>query len=163
MFEAGVSCCPPTTLPTSQAMSLPQDVEAGLRARELRCASPHSSYSKRTVALLSGQSEACKEDFLYVLVFWGLPNLVRCALEAGISPSCGEIRSRSSGALSRPALVQAALDGNARILKQLLEAGADSCLTDTQRGIHGAPLSGSGWPSGLHQAAAGCWRRCKHL
>ena len=108
-------------------MSLPHD-EAGYRALEPRCASPHSADSKRIVALMSVQPEACKESFLCCAVFHGLPNLVRCALAAGASASI-----RSGCAKATPALVEAAGRGNARILKQLLEAGADHSLTDGNR------------------------------
>ena len=105
-------------------MSLPVD-EAGFRALEPKCANPTSSGSKRTVAQLSGRQLAFKEEFLDRAVYWGLPYLVRCALEAKISAN-----TRSSCALKRPVLVEAAFTGNSRIVKQLLEAGADHGLTD---------------------------------
>ena len=56
-----------------------------MRALEPKCASPHSLDSKRTVAQLSEQLLAYKEVFLHAAVYWGLSNLVRCALEAKIS------------------------------------------------------------------------------
>ena len=106
---------------------LPRD-EAGFRALEPRCASAQSADSKRVTALLFGQSEASKEFFLLSSVYLKLPNLVRCALEAGADVNC-----RSAGTkLSAPALVLAAGFGHRRIVKQLLEAGADHRLTDNR-------------------------------
>ena len=94
-----------------------------MRALEPKCASPHSSSSKRTVVQLNEQTVAYREDFLGFAVHWGLSNLVRCALEAKISAN-----TCSKSALKRPVLVEAAFDGHARILEQLLEAGADHSL-----------------------------------
>jgi ankyrin repeat protein len=110
-------------------MSLPSstDDEAGFRALEPRCASPHSADSKRSVAQLSGLSQASVEVFLMKAVMWGLPNLVRCALEAGVSANY-----RSDCKVDRPVLVEAALRGHVFVLKELLEAGADVSLTDSQ-------------------------------
>ena len=105
-------------------MSLPRD-EAGFRALEPRCASPHSADSKRLVEQLALAPPRYKEDFMYHTVLWGLSNLVRCGLAGGASAN-----TRSQGAMATPVLVQAALDGNTRILSQLLEAGADHSLTD---------------------------------
>ena len=96
-----------------------------MRELEPKCASPHSSDSKRTVAQLSELSVESKEGFLRHAVHWGLSNLVRCALEAKISAN-----TRSGSAVDRPVLVAAALDGHILIMKQLLEAGADHSLTD---------------------------------
>jgi ankyrin repeat protein len=110
-------------------MSLPTRTadQAGGRSLELRCESPHSAHSKHTVALLSEKLSECKESFLYSAVFMGRSNLVRCALEAGASAD-----SRASENMARPVLVEAAYKGHTRILKQLLEAGADRNLTDRQ-------------------------------
>ena len=107
-------------------MPLPVD-EAGFRALEPKCANFHSSDSKRTVAQLSEQPAARKEVFLILTVLWGLPNLVRCALEAKISAD-----TCSTCGLKSPVLVRAAFDGHVRIVKLLLDAGADHSLTDSK-------------------------------
>ena len=97
-----------------------------MRALESKCASPHSSDSKRTVAQLLEKPVAYREDFIDYAVHWGLSNLVRCALEAKISAN-----TRGGGA-ARPVLVEAAGKGHLHILKQLLEAGADHGLTESK-------------------------------
>lgn len=106
-------------------MSFPSHTadEAGFRALEPRCAHPHSAETKRIVENLAESSQACKDAFLYNAVHWGLPNLVRCSLEAGASAS-----SRSDCAVAVPVLAVAAGLGHARVLKHLLEAGADHRL-----------------------------------
>ena len=108
-------------------MPLPVD-EAGFRALEPKCASPHSLDSKRTVAQLSEQAEEYKQEFLWNAICDGLSNLVRCALEAKISANM-----RGMSALKRPVLVQAAYFGDTRIMKLLLDAGADHSQTDSRR------------------------------
>ena len=119
-------------------MSLPVD-EAGFRALEPKCASPNSLDSKRAVAQLSTLSTAQNKAFLLLSVTWGLSNLVRCALEAKISAN-----TCSKSALKRPVLVEAAFDGHARILKQLLDAGADHSLMDSDgfTALHSAAQEG---------------------
>ena len=100
--------------------------EAGWRALDAKCANFFSSTSKNTVAQLSVLPPTHKVMYLGEAVAWGLPNLVRCALEAKISAN-----SRGGG-INRPVLVQAAFQGSICILKQLLDAGADHSLTDSQ-------------------------------
>ena len=114
--------------------------------------------SKRAVEKLSKQSDEYKEDFLLSAVSLGLPNLVRCALEAGVLAS-----SRSRCVVARPALVQAAFDGHTRIVKQLLEAGADHSLPDSHGSTRSAQRSCSEWPPGLRRAALGRWSGRQHL
>ena len=109
------------------SMPLPAcDDEAGMLALEPKCASPSSSESRRTVLELSGLPAEHKSGYFWNAVIDGLSNLVRCALEAKFSPN-----TRSGSALDRPVLVEAALRGHARIVKQLLEAGADHNLPDS--------------------------------
>ena len=62
--------------------------EAEYRALDAKCAEPESPSSKRAwcVAQLSAQPPAYKAAFLMNSTIWGLANLVRCALEAGVSP-----------------------------------------------------------------------------
>ena len=100
--------------------------EAGWRALDAKCANFFSSTSKNTVARLSVLPPTHRGMCLGEAVAWGLPNLVRCALEAKISAN-----SRGGG-INRPVLVQAAFQGSICILKQLLDAGADHSLTDSE-------------------------------
>ena len=98
-----------------------------MRALESKCAIFSSSDSKRTVAQLSTLSTAQKEGFLCNSTVLDLGNLVRCALEAKISAD-----TRNPRGLKSPVLVIAAFRGHTLIVKQLLEAGADHSLTDSQ-------------------------------
>ena len=110
-------------------MPLPEyDDKVGNRALEPKCASPTSSASKNTVAQLSELPPELKAGFLVNTVIWGLPNLVRCALQAKISAN-----SRGTY-MNRPVLVAAAFDGSVRILKLLLDAGADHGLAGSDGG-----------------------------
>ena len=107
-------------------MAFPID-EASLRALEVKCARRDSEASRRAVKQLSEQTLARKGCFLHNAVVLHLPELVRCALEAGVSP---DTRLEDS-----PVLVTAAssLDGggSALIVRMLLAAGADHSLTDS--------------------------------
>ena len=103
----------------------PFEDEAGMRALEPKCASPTSSTSKRTVAQLSKLTLECKEIYLNNAVCLGLSNIVRCALEAKISAN-----THVGGEVKRPVLTAAAFDGYTRILKLLLDAGANHSLAD---------------------------------
>ena len=95
-----------------------------MREMDEECASPHSPASKRFVVQLSGVTLETKKTILYGAAERGLSNIVRCALEAKVSPD-----TRGS-TLDRPVLVQAAYIGDTHILKLLLDAGADHGLTD---------------------------------
>ena len=102
--------------------------EAGLRALDAKCASHTTAASKNTVAQLAEHPTARRAAYLCNAVLWELPNLVRCALEAKISAN-----SRGTY-MNRPVLVAASFDGNARILKLLLDAGADHGLAGSDGG-----------------------------
>ena len=106
-------------------MALPPEVP-DLRALDSDCASPHSPSSKRLVAHLSGVTLESQETALYGSVERGLTNIVRCALEAKISPNT------RGGDLDRPVQVQAAFSGYTHVLKLLLDAGADHGLMDKE-------------------------------
>ena len=98
-----------------------------MHALEAKCVNIESAASKNTVAQLSELLPAHKTGYLNNAVVWGLPNIVRCALEAMISAN-----TRGTSALKRPVLVAAAMDGCTRIVKQLLDAGADLNFADSQ-------------------------------
>ena len=69
-------------------MSLPRcDDQAAHRALDRKCAVPDSVASRRTVRQLSAEPLLVKEAFLQNTTVWGLGNLVRCALEAGLPPN----------------------------------------------------------------------------
>ena len=83
-----------------------------------------------TVELLSSVSQEGKDTLLLNAVHWETENLVRCCLQANASPSASPgADTRGDG--GRLVLIQAAHQGNTRILKQLLDAGADHSLTDS--------------------------------
>ena len=114
-------------------MSLPRtDDEAALRALNRKCADPKSLHAKRFLGQLSAQSLAYKTFILNSSCVWGLGNLVRCALEAQVSP---ETRT-----LDVPVLVLAAHHGATPALKALLVGGANKEQTDN-RGFTASP-----WP-----------------
>ena len=88
-----------------------------------KCADPNSDFSKRIVAKLDAQSLEYKTSFLFRFISRGLGNLVRCALEAQMSPNT----KTESGT---PILVHAALRGAVPALKALLAGGANTGLVD---------------------------------
>ena len=75
--------------------------------------------------LLSETAPVLKAGYLIIVAAARLPNLVRCALEAGAPPNT------SLPPLNKNALTEMALVGDVRILRLLLEAGADHRLMDT--------------------------------
>ena len=109
-------------------MSLPHSTgdEAEFRALDRKCADPNSIVSKRIVRQLAAESLEYKEMILNNSCIWGLGNLVRCALEAQVSPDLmvGETRGT-------PVLVLAATYGATPALKALLAGGANIELPDT--------------------------------
>ena len=100
-----------------------------MNALNENCGDPHSPASKRLVVQLSQVYSVNKATYLHNAVLWDHFNIVRCGLEAKISANV-----RGNFEWRRPALVEAALAGRTRILKLLLEAGADPVLVDT-RGV----------------------------
>jgi ankyrin repeat protein len=105
-------------------MSLPLD-EAGMRELEQKCESQEAVASKRTVTRLQAQTPGFREAFMIMCSILGLANLARCAIEARVSPDTRESTGKHS-----PVLVRAAGEGHARIVKLLLENGADHALLD---------------------------------
>ena len=93
------------------------DDEAGLRAVDAKSASPGSADAKRTVMLLASLPRQLKEYYLYSAVYWSLPSLTRCCLEAKCS---ADTRDEDGD----PILVMAAGNGDVRVIKVLLDGGA---------------------------------------
>jgi hypothetical protein len=108
-------------------MSLPRtNDEAALRALDRKCAVADSVVSKRTVRQLAAGSLDYKGTFLNNSCVWGLGNLVRCALEAGVSPDT--TADEETG--STPVLVVAAQRGAVPALNALLAVGVNIELAD---------------------------------
>jgi ankyrin repeat protein len=108
-------------------MSLPSlTKEAAFRALDRKCADPDSVASKRTVRQLAAESLDYKEVFLNNSTMWGHGNLVRCALEAGVSPDTTSEEETGS----TPVLVVAAQYGATASMKALLTGGANMELAD---------------------------------
>lgn len=127
-------------------MSLPvTSNEAALRALDRKCEKPDSAVYKRTVKQLAARLETTyPTSFLNNSTAWGLGNLVRCALEAGVSP---ETLAGEEGGM--PILVQASVVGATALLKALLAAGANTELADK---AGSPPLPGP--------LSTGSWRVC---
>ena len=124
----------------TRAMSLPSpDDEAALRALDAKCAKPDSVISKRTVAQIAAASAPHKRWLLHNSAVMGLGHLVRCALEAKMSPDTltGDV---SSGHDTRPILCVATQPGALPALKALLAGGANVELAD-ERGITALALA----------------------
>jgi hypothetical protein len=104
-------------------MVLPR-TEAEFRVKEALCVSSNSQASLNAVADLKALPPAYQAAFLFLFAFWDLVNLARCALAAKISAdSC-------AGENSMPVLCTAAQSGSARVLRVLLEGGANVKLAD---------------------------------
>ena len=109
---------------------LPLFNEAVLRTLEPKCSNPKSPTSKRIVVQLRTQPQMYKTIVLTLCTTLGLGNLVRCAMEAHVSPDT--TTTESLGSL--PMLCFAALRGNTPVLKALLRGGANVELTN-QSGV----------------------------
>jgi hypothetical protein len=108
-------------------MSLPHD-EAGLRELEQKCESREAAASKRTVTRLQAKPPGYREGFIINCCIYGLANLVRCAIEASVSPNTRAAASKP--AKNMPVLGLAAGEGHAHVVKLLLDNGADLLLYD---------------------------------
>jgi len=103
-------------------MDREREIKAKLREDDLACRLPTSAESRNDVIRLRALPPANQAFCFAVYAEYDLPNLLRCALDAGISADCtyrGE-----------PALCLAARNGSARALKILLDRGASHALTD---------------------------------
>ena len=61
--------------------------EVALRSLDTKCALPNSRFSKSFVADIRAAPLFYSTALLHNSIVWGLNNLVRCALEAQVSPS----------------------------------------------------------------------------
>ena len=102
----------------------PIDNEAALRALDLKCESPSSSDSARTVVQLGKLPLATRKLYLYNSIVWDLPHLVRCLLQELSADT------RFGGEWNETALSRCAIEGSARSLKVLLAGGASHALAD---------------------------------
>jgi ankyrin repeat protein len=100
--------------------------EAALRELEPKCADRESSAARPAVRQLLLATQAYREALTINCTLWGLPNLVRCATEAGVSP---DLRFTETQA---PVIALAAEEGHSRVVKVLLNAGADCNLADSK-------------------------------
>ena len=103
-------------------MSLPDHAadEAAYRAQDRKCADPKSPVTKHIVSRLAAQPPEYQRKFLINSTVWGLGNLVRCALEAQLSPDTADESPKSS-----PLLYIASSRGHTRVLRVLLAGGAN--------------------------------------
>jgi ankyrin repeat protein len=106
-------------------MVLPQ-TEAEFRVKEAQCVSPNSQASLNAVAELKALPPADQAAFLYNFAHLDLANLARCALAAKISADA------RSGKDDAPILCVAAQRGSVRVLRVLLDGGANVKLADKQ-------------------------------
>ena len=97
-----------------------------MRALDRKLSVPDSVVSKRIVAQLAAETLLYKAEFLENCCVWGLGNLVRCALEAQMSPDTKAEEVNGS----TPVLVAAAFFGSSRALEVLLAGGANTDLAD---------------------------------
>jgi ankyrin repeat protein len=104
-------------------MVLPQ-TEAEFRVKETQCVSPNSQASLNAVAELKALPPADQAAFLYNFAHLDLANLARCALAAKIS---ADARCCEADA---PILCVAAQCGSVRVLRVLLDGGANVKLAD---------------------------------
>jgi ankyrin repeat protein len=106
-------------------MVLPR-TEAEYRVKEALCVSPNSQPSQVAVADLKALPPAGQADYFTSCAKWDLPNQAGCALAANISADTrfGEDEEDT------PVLCVAALNGSARVLRLLLDGGANVKLTN---------------------------------
>ena len=95
-----------------------------MRALDLKCESPSSSDSTRTVVQLGKLPLATRKAYLNNSIFWDLGNIVRCVLEEVSADT------RLGGKWNGTALGRCAIQGSVRALKVLLKGGANHALAD---------------------------------
>jgi ankyrin repeat protein len=108
-------------------MVLPR-TEAEFRVKEALCVSPNSQASLVAVADLKALPPADQAAYLNNFAVWDLANLARCALAANISSA-----DACAGEDEKPVLSVAAQSGSLRVLKVLLDGGANVKL-DNKKG-----------------------------
>ena len=104
-------------------MVLPR-TEAEFRVKEALYVSPNSQASLNAVADLKALPPAAQAAYLSNFALWDLANLARCALAAKISADA------RLGENNTPVLYTAAQSGSLRVLKVLLDGGANVKLAD---------------------------------
>jgi ankyrin repeat protein len=104
-------------------MVLPQ-TEAEYRVKEALCVSPNSQASLVAVAELKALPPAAQAAYLNNFAFWDLANLARCTLAAKISADA------CAGEDDSPVLSVAAQRGSVRVLRVLLDGGANVKLAN---------------------------------
>jgi ankyrin repeat protein len=104
-------------------MVLPR-TEAELRVKEALCVSPNSQASLNAVAELKALPPADQAGYLSAFAQADLANLARCALAAKISADA------CAGEDDKPVLSVAARHGSLRVLRVLLDGGANVKLAD---------------------------------
>jgi ankyrin repeat protein len=125
-------------------MVLPR-TEAELRVKEALCVSPNSQASLNAVAELKALPPAEQTVFSFDFALWDLANLARCALAAKISADT------CAGEDYMPVLSVAAQRGSVRVLRVLLEGGANVKLADKR-----------GWTA-AHEASYFGHAECLHI
>jgi ankyrin repeat protein len=125
-------------------MVLPQ-TEAEYRVKEALCASPNSQASLVAVAELKALPPADQAAYFRKVALWDLANLARCALAANVSADA------CAGENNTPVLSVAAKSGSLRVLKVLLDGGANVKLADKE-----------GWTA-AHQASYSGQAKCLRI
>ena len=112
--------------------------ETAMRALDAKCENRHAHASTRTVVQLSKLSLATKKDYLMNSLLWDLPYLVRCLIEAELSPDA------RVGGRNGTALHVAARNECTRALRALLAGGANHSLVDdrSMTPLHDAAYEG---------------------
>ena len=100
--------------------------EAGMRALDAKCQSPSSNDSTRTVVQLGKLPLADRKKYLHNAAIWDLACVVRCVLQE-VSADV-----RSGGEYNETALCVAAAHGSERVLRVLLDGGANHALSGSQ-------------------------------
>jgi len=112
--------------------------DAEQRALDTRCRLPASPASRTAVVKLRAMLPASQAQCIASYAQSDLPNLVRCALTAGIS---ADVRW---GEYDEPVLCIAAQEGSERALKALLDGGANVNLADKSGNTAAHPAAGLG-------------------
>ena len=111
-----------------------------MRALDAKCQSPTSNDSARTVVQLGMLPLATRKDYLCNATIWDLANIVRCVLQEVSADT------RLGGETNDTALSAASRLGSERVMKVLLEGGANHALADA----YGATALGNAASHGHH-------------
>jgi ankyrin repeat protein len=118
-------------------MSLLEDYadEVAFLAEDLRCTGADSGATRAHVEQLSKKTQAYKTSYLHHSTMLDLGNLVRCAMQAQISPDT----IADTGDHYQPMLVVGARNGSIRAVRALLQGGANIDITGQDN--HGTALT----------------------